>query len=194
MEIHQFWTNPNWAQKETGRGERVQHRQETHCECTPLTHSPWGENPMSVSQKAILTKGSENIQHSNKETEHSKSTAPTQGANSITKEKTQQRQPTGTRRECSAPYLFLAPSSWAAAQIRIRFFALEHHCPSSQCLLILTLQQNCPIIQEHTWREHFKRGSWKYELEGRLVATILDGPTHSCLTKSIKFTAMGRKV
>lgn len=141
--------NPNRAQKETGKGERVQHRRETHCECASSTHSPWGENPTTLSQKTILTKGKENIQHSNKETEHSQSTAPTQGANSSTKENNQQRQAyRDTQRMVSA---LSVPRSiiLSAAQIRIRFFALSLSIVA-HCLLILTLQQTCPIIQKHT--------------------------------------------
>lgn len=34
----------------------------------------------------------------------------------------------------------------------------EHHCPTPHCLLVITLQQTCPIIQKYTWREHRQKG------------------------------------
>lgn len=161
-----FWTQTEHKRKRE-RGEWVQHRRETPCECASSTHSPWGENPTTLSQKTILTKGKENIQHSNKETEHSKVPHPRKGHK---REQLAEAAYRDTQRMVSAlsvPCSIILSSSTNTHQVRI---ILEHRCPSWHCLLILTLQQTCPIIQEHTWREHHFKGVfleiWAQRLPG----------------------------
>ncbi|EMS60245.1 Protein Dr1-like protein [Triticum urartu] len=154
-------SEPKLSTKGNGKGRASSASPETHCERVSSTHSPWGENPTTLSQKIILTKGKENVQHSNEETEHIQSITPTQGANSTTKENNQQRQPTGTTQRMvsalSVPRSIILSSSTNAHQdlgfkeyVEEVYAAYEQHKLETLSILTLPLAQDSPKATKFT--------------------------------------------